>query len=175
MKKKRNKNILIFAVLLVVAFGLLGFNRLPLLPSGGSDNSGGQDQNSGSARSYVLNTCTSDALTTFHIHPRLTILINGKNYVVPANIGAGLTCLRPIHTHDDSGTIHVESPTQKDFTLGDFFAIWAQPFSKDQILNYKSDSSHGIVMTVDGQPNSEYGNLILKDKQQIAIEYKITR
>ena len=34
------------------------------------------------------------------------------------------------------------------------------------------DDTHEMIMTVDGQPSGEYENLILKDKQDIVIEYK---
>src|SRR5437016_1935131 len=47
-----------------------------------------------------------------HIHPRLSIIVDGQKVPVPANIGiepSGRT-MAALHTHDDSGTIHVESP-----------------------------------------------------------------
>jgi hypothetical protein len=30
----------------------------------------------------------------------------------------------PLHTHDTSGIIHVESPTVRSFTLGEFVDLW---------------------------------------------------
>lgn len=30
----------------------------------------------------------------------------------------------PLHTHDDSGTIHVESSTNRNYRLGEFFKVW---------------------------------------------------
>lgn len=110
--------------------------------------------------------------TQFHIHPHLKIIINGTEQIIPANIGITLACMHPIHTHDASGTLHVESPEQRDFTLGDFFAVWQKPFSHDQILGYKADGGHEIVMTVDGQPSSRFENLVFKDKEEIVIEYR---
>src|SRR5262249_6835487 len=70
-----------------------------------------------------------------HFHPHVTIIINGQQQVIPANTGIPLdTSGNPvgfysIHTHDTSGTIHVESPNAgRTFHLHDFFDIWGMPF-----------------------------------------------
>lgn len=115
--------------------------------------------------------CTTDMATQFHIHPILQIIINGEPQVIPANIGIKADCMNALHTHDTSDTLHVESPEKRDFTLADFFAVWGQPFSKDQILNYKSDATHQISITVNGTPVDTYENTVLKDKDQIVITY----
>jgi hypothetical protein len=38
-----------------------------------------------------------------------------------------------LHTHDDTGVIHIESPTSTEYTLGQFFAEWNQTLSSTQI------------------------------------------
>lgn len=122
----------------------------------------------------LLDQCTTDMATTFHIHPHITIIDNGKNIEIPANIGINTTtnCMSSIHTHETDGIIHVESPVQRNFILGDFFYNWKKTFNKDQILDRKADATHEVVMTVDGKPSTEFENLVLKDKQEIVIEYK---
>jgi len=117
-------------------------------------------------------TCTTDMATKYHIHPILSLVAEGKTIEVPSNIGVSLTCMHPLHTHDTTGEIHVESPEPRDFTLGDFFAVWERSLSKDRFLDYVATSTHEIVMTVDGKRNEEFGSLVLKDKQQIILEYK---
>src|SRR5712671_5401660 len=84
--------------------------------------------------------CTTDMATQFHIHPVLKIVINGQQQTIPANIGIRSNCMNSLHTHDDSGTLHVESPEKRDFTLADFFAVWGKTYTKDQILDSKVDS-----------------------------------
>ena len=120
----------------------------------------------------VAMSCTTDMATRFHIHPHLEIKINGTDVAVPADIGISNTCMHPLHTHDATGTIHVESPVQKDFTLSDFFAVWNQPFSKDQILNNKADDTHTITMTVNDKPVDTFENTVLRDNDQIVISYQ---
>lgn len=124
-----------------------------------------------SSRDLAL-LCLPTEQLAMHIHPVLTIMINGQKQEVPAQIGIEGSCFHFLHTHDNTGTIHVESPVQTDFHLSDFFAVWGKTFSQDQILDSKADDTHKIVMTVNGQPSTEYGDLVLRDKDQIVISYE---
>jgi hypothetical protein len=125
-----------------------------------------------------------------HIHPHLAIY-NGQSQVnLPANIGIDHSLwadhtldafsetagMAPLHTHDSSGVIHVESKVTRSYTLGEFFAIWGQPLGPDQTLNLVPDSSHYLVMVVDGQAYSstDWDGLVFKDGQQIEIHYEHT-
>lgn len=164
MKRKSKGNSLGLIVIVVLVIALLSFNGLVGLFSPKSGNA--------QTTRDVAMSCTLDMYTQFHIHPHLEIVINGIQQKIPSEIGITNGCMHPLHTHDASGTIHVESPEKKDFTLADFFAVWNQPFSKNEILGYKADATHEIVVTVDGRQNSEFENLILQDLQQIKIEYK---
>lgn len=120
----------------------------------------------------VALTCTTDMATQFHIHPNLEIMINGQKQEIPANIGVHSTCMNSLHTHDNSGKIHVESPEKRDFTLADFFAVWKKTYGKDQILDYKVDEGYIIRETVNGNEVQDYENTILRDKDQIIIYYE---
>ena len=68
--------------------------------------------------------CETQEYTTYHIHAHLDIFVNGQHTPVPAQIGIENTCLYWLHTHTPDGIIHMESPAQRDFTLGEFFDIW---------------------------------------------------
>lgn len=117
-------------------------------------------------------TCTTDMATQFHIHPHLAIFINGQKQEISVNIGIKPNCMNSLHTHDNSGIIHVESPEKRDFTLADFFAVWDKVYNKDQIFDYKVDDNHVIRQTVNGQDVQDYENTILKDKDEIIIYYE---
>ena len=130
--------------------------------------------------------CLGSESLTFHIHPYLRIVINGQNITIPAAVGiinpqyqngiaAGGTCFEPMHTHDASGIIHIESPGNTSYTLSEFFQIWNDTyhsitlggvihpivFSQTDVLGFRVDSTHRIVLLVDGQPSSEYQSLVL--------------
>ncbi len=117
-------------------------------------------------------TCTTDMATQFHIHPNVQIMVNGKQQVIPANLGIGATCMTSIHTHDTTGKIHIESPEKRDFTLGDFFAVWKQSFSITQLLGNTADATHRIKVTVNGKEVSTYENTVMNDGDNIVISYE---
>lgn len=182
-KDNKRKNFLVIILSVVIAVGLAGFGSMsfnsssPSVFSDAEDNLAEkvEDQNQlAPKRSRV--PCANPFLPApekYHIHPRLKIIINGQERTIPANIGLSFSsCERVIHTHDETGEIHIEPNFYQEFTLGDFFSVWGEPFSKNQILDAKVDDKHEIVMTVNGKPSFEYENLVLKDKQEIVIEYK---
>ena len=119
----------------------------------------------------TLTICTSGSniLLTMKIDLKITLL--GTTVKIPARIGESEGCIRPIHTTDTSGTIYIESPVTYPFALRDFFAVWNQPFNKNQIFSLPANSGHRINMTVNGVPNNEFENHVFQDGEQINITY----
>lgn len=61
----------------------------------------------------------------YHIHQHLDIFVNGKKITVPQFIGINdSSYITELHTHAPDGIIHVEAPSNRHYTLGDFFAEW---------------------------------------------------
>jgi hypothetical protein len=115
------------------------------------------------------------AKMVLHIHPKLNVTANGIPMIIPQNVGIdqplwkdhsldryGMQGMAPLHTHDTSGTIHVESNTNRPYTLGQFLDIWA-----GLNLNGKTVSA-----TVDGKSVSDYRNILLKDGEQISLDIR---
>jgi hypothetical protein len=119
----------------------------------------------------VVMSCTTDMATQFHVHPELVIMIDGVKHEVPANIGIVNGCMHPLHTHDASGTIHVESPVKRDFTLGDFFAVWGRPFDATHLLDRTADADHAVTETVNGKPTTDLENTVLRDRDKIVLSF----
>jgi len=112
--------------------------------------------------------------TVLHIHQHLDIFIHGKSVPVAAGIGinelAGF--ISPIHVHDDTGIIHVESPTIQTYTLGQFFDIWGVAFSANSIGGYTNDASSTLQVYVNGSKfNGDPRTLALAAHQEIVITY----
>src|SRR5205085_2934603 len=79
-----------------------------------------------------------------HFHPHLSLIIDGKSATIPSQIGIdtslwkdhsldqygmqamsnGMSGMAPLHTHDATGVIHVESSIIRNYTLGQFLNIW---------------------------------------------------
>ena len=122
----------------------------------------------GTANTYngSLDCLLPNLQLALHWHPTLKILVDGQSESIPSNLGLIGDCHFPLHTHDSSGAIHVEAQVVRDYTLGEFMEVWGQPLQRD---------GYTLEMTVDGQPNTDFGNLVLKDKQEIVLNYsKIT-
>ncbi|WP_051451650.1 hypothetical protein [Actinospica robiniae] len=121
--------------------------------------------------------------TAYHIHAHLAIYVNGKQMTVPYGIGIqqpwqttpdngsefveGGAAFYFLHTHDDSGVIHIESPTQQKYTLGQFFAEWNQTLSATQI-----GSHTGSVTTyVNGQKaTGDPSSIVLSSHEVIQLD-----
>jgi hypothetical protein len=89
-----------------------------------------------------------------HIHQHLLILDHGNPVPVPYDVGrpAGNQCLYWLHTHTPDGVIHIESPANRTFTLGDFFAVWGQPLSTTRAATAFTKEGSKLKVWVDGKP-----------------------
>jgi hypothetical protein len=112
------------------------------------------------------------AKMVMHVHPKLSISADGKPVTIPEKIGIerslykdhsldkyGMEGMSPLHTHDNVGTIHVESNTNREYTLGEFLDVWG-----GLDLNGKQ-----VNAMVDGQAVSDFRNIVLKDGEQISL------
>lgn len=91
--------------------------------------------------------------TTLHIHAHLDVIADGKAVTVPALIGIDETNqqISPLHTHDTSGVVHIESPVKADFTLGQFMTEWNVPISKDGLGTLKTGGGKELHLFVNGK------------------------
>jgi hypothetical protein len=108
----------------------------------------------------------------------IDIFINGQRYIVPSQVGIiPERCLYWLHTHDDSGIIHIESPVAKNYTLGQFFDIWNKKFNNSQIIDNVANGKNNnntLSVYVNGQKVSSganYRDIKLNEHDQIAIVY----
>src|SRR5437870_966872 len=89
-----------------------------------------------------------------HIHQHLDIWVRGQPVEVPGGIGinAGQGFLSPLHTHNTTGVIHIESPAQRSFTLGQFFDIWGVGLSRDCLGGYCAKGQEALRTFVGCRP-----------------------
>jgi hypothetical protein len=112
--------------------------------------------------------------TVQHIHVHLDVFVNGDPVSVPADIGIDQRAgtISPLHTHDTTGVIHIESPSQATFSLAQFFAEWQVSLSGSQIGGMRTANGVELRAYVNGQlvPGNP-GALILHAHDQIALVY----
>jgi hypothetical protein len=127
--------------------------------------------------------CNSSEQTAYHHHVHVAIFVNGQLRPIPLGVGmAGQLqtqsssagdfatgasgCLYWLHVHAQDGIVHIESPTQKPYYLGQVFALWGQTLSANQI----GDNKGPVTVTVDGRPWTGDPNLIpLNEHDQIVM------
>lgn len=111
--------------------------------------------------------------TAQHIHSHLDIYISGKQVSVPAEIGIPPTGgITPIHTHDSSGIIHIESPAAHAiYTLGQFFDIWGVRLTNSSIGGYANNTSSKLIVYSNGHLINDPSQLPLTAHEEIAITY----
>lgn len=109
-----------------------------------------------------------------HIHQHLDLSVDGRQVTVPTNIGidAGGGFISDLHTHDTSGIMHVESPTQRSFTLGQFFAVWGLPLRAACIAGLCEKGGRQLRVWVNGsEVEGDPTRVVLAEHQEIAIAY----
>jgi hypothetical protein len=112
--------------------------------------------------------------TALHIHAHLDVIVNGKPVPVPAEIGIDEAAnqISPLHTHDTTGVIHVESPTRAQFSLGQFFSEWQVSLGTDHVGGLKADGTSLLKVYVNGKPyTGTPGSVILHAHDEIAVVY----
>ncbi|MDB5869372.1 MAG: hypothetical protein JWP96_1704 [Polaromonas sp.] len=115
----------------------------------------------------------------FHIHSHLSIFRDGVRLAIPADIGIvgsesvpATSCHYPLHTHDETGVIHVEALDPIKTTLGQVFNIWGQPLSRTNIAG--QTNMPVVVYIQDGGNLRKYqgdlADIELKSYRSIVIQ-----
>ncbi|MBI4015431.1 MAG: hypothetical protein HY362_01800 [Candidatus Aenigmarchaeota archaeon] len=160
--KMQRKQYLMYAVFAVVLVGLIGgtwavFSMIP--------------KNQGPAVIDGIECQTMEG-TAQHFHPHLDLFIDGVPQILPADVGNKGYCMYWVHTHDQSGIIHVESPTVRDFKLGSFFDIWEKGFNSTHFMNKIIEQNKTVKVWVDSKEfTGDPRGIVLHTKQSITVAY----
>jgi hypothetical protein len=131
--------------------------------------------------------CNTSEQVAYHIHQYLELFDNGKQLSVPADVGIPslvpgneqyATCLYWLHVHHAyPNVIHVESPSAKTYTLGDFFDIWkatkkyTDPPGDAFLQRLEAAPAGSIHVFVNGKPYTKgYRTIVLRQHEVIAVE-----
>jgi hypothetical protein len=120
----------------------------------------------------------------FHVHAHLDVFVDGKAVPVAAGIGisdelgnaqeAGKSkcdrpCISPLHTHDDSGVLHVENDSDRQINLGQLFTEWGVRFSPDCVGAYCAPDKGPKVYVGGQQFTGDASTIVLKNFTEIAL------
>jgi hypothetical protein len=110
-----------------------------------------------------------------HIHQHLDIFVDGKAVAIPGNIGIGpgSTFISPLHTHgppNEPSIMHVESPTEASFSLGQFFAVWGLRLDATCIGGVCEGNGKQMRVWVNGnEVPGDPTRVVLDEHQEIVI------
>lgn len=119
---------------------------------------------------------TSHETLAVHYHAHLDVFVNGRPVPVPAGLGInagpngelpehGAPGIAPLHTHDTSGIVHIEAPSDMTFTLGQVFDEWGILLTRSQAGAYSP-----VKVYVDGrQHGGNPGAIVLTPHEEIAV------
>jgi hypothetical protein len=109
-----------------------------------------------------------------HIHAHLDVSVDGQPVVVPGGIGIGWCSqgISPLHTHNASGVIHIESPVNRAYTLGEFFTEWDISLSPDNIGGLRAGDGKTLRVFVNGaQVTGNPAAVLINAHDEIAVIY----
>ena len=106
-----------------------------------------------------------------HHHALIHIYNDGLLVPVAPNIGIHKPAYSSIHTHDQTGVIHMESDVPHKFTIGDFFAIWGVRFGKASLGSLVNDGDKQVHVYVNGKPVADPVHYVMKDQDNIVVGY----
>ncbi|MCA1695991.1 MAG: hypothetical protein LC749_15400 [Actinobacteria bacterium] len=126
--------------------------------------------------------CNTSEQVAYHIHSHLLVFVNGQPRSIPYGIGtvapvvkntaqgafAGAShCYYWLHVHAGDGIIHIESPTQRTYTLGQFFALWRQPLNDHAV----GPATAAVTAYVNGKPfTGDRSTIPHKDHEVIQLD-----
>jgi len=120
-------------------------------------------------------TCDKVEHLVYHNHTKLVIKIQNETQNIPAGIGIiPNDCIFWLHTHDDSGIIHVESPIKTAFSLDQFLKVWDIFDNSSFIENFsKNNMTANVSMITENGSQSKldnYKNIILENNAIITVD-----
>jgi len=114
----------------------------------------------------------------FHHHDLVQIYVNGKPVQIPAYVGINYPApqnqifFAVLHTHDASGIVHIESPVERKFTLGNFFDVWGVTLSATNIGGYHASGNKQVRVYLNGKPfTGDPRGLALTQHEDVVVTF----
>ena len=107
--------------------------------------------------------------TTMHEHANVQIFVHGTSEAIPTDIGIDSVGPQSVHTHDETGTVHLESSVSREFTLGEFFGVWGVRFTPSCLGAYCNDDTNTLQVFVNGEEAAGDPRDVQLDDQSVFV------
>jgi hypothetical protein len=109
----------------------------------------------------------------YHIHTQLRVYVDGLLVPVPAKIAfdPAKRIVAGLHTHDQSGVIHLEADKPFKATLGDVFYLWGLRLAANEVGGLRDDGDERVQAFVNGKPISDPAAHVLRKDDNIVVGY----
>jgi hypothetical protein len=124
-------------------------------------------------RAIGLNPLTAEG-NAVHIHQHLDLYVDGEQQKVPAQIGIASSgaFISDLHTHDETGIMHVEAEQVRSFSLGQFFAVWGLRLDRKCIGSLCESGGKRLRAWVNGTPvPGDPTRIVLDEHQEIVLAF----
>lgn len=110
---------------------------------------------------------------SYHVHALLSVYVDGKQVLVPSNIGIDQKSgyHSPLHTHTPDGVIHFEADDPSAFTIQQVFLMWGVDLDKNRLGAYVPDGSKQIHVYVNGEVIADPATYEVQDGDNIVVAY----
>ena len=111
-----------------------------------------------------------------HIHPWIKLTVRGTEIPIPNNMGIDTSvcpnAMHLLHTHDDTGKLHIETYEPITVNLSLFFAVWNISESGDSTFDPLFHDIENVTITVDGvQQAVGISEIIFEDAISIDVVF----
>jgi hypothetical protein len=128
---------------------------------------------------------------TYHVHAHLDVFVDGQPVEIPGGVGIEITdpavqsfgsgyggipeegceqpCISPLHTHDPDGVVHVEAPSEAQFTLGQFFVEMGIRLDESCVDEFCTPDVPWEVFVNGERQQGNPADIVFEDGQEIAI------
>ena len=156
------------------------------------DNGDNSTENSNSDNGTNVSTDTSDepiplaeqcldghSNLAMHIHPWLKLTVRGSDIPIPSSMGIDTSvcpnAMHVLHTHDDTGKLHIETYEPITVNLSLFFAVWNISQLGDNSFDPLFLDMDNVTITIDGvEQTVGMEDVIFEDEISIDIVFDDT-
>jgi sulfur carrier protein ThiS len=161
----------VMAAGVIALLAISGFNPIDLIDTTDDDSMYSTADKKHPLAKDCLGGHTADMI---HYHAAVIIRVNGEFVPIPEDVGRpdGECPMRQLHTHSENNVVHIELKQAADVPIEAFFDVWGKHFDETGFDDYRVNETHEIIMIVNGEPNEEFNKYILKDDDEVFIDFK---